>query len=101
MVWQLAGFHILQASNDNLGDELSETQLADHSVMKVWLTQVLIHFVVIQCFLHNLPVAIVEFSQFHYLLSPSSLLVSLGGSPRSMENFTIFGVIEDILLLKQ
>ena len=65
MVWQLAGFHILQASKDNLGDELSEAQFADHSVMKVWLTQVLIHFMVIQCFFHNLPVAIVEFSQFH------------------------------------
>lgn len=35
------------------------------------------------------------------VFSPSSLLVSLGGSPRSMENLTILGVIEDILLLKQ
>ena len=56
---------------------------------------------VIQFFSRNMPLAIVEFSQFYRLLSPSSLLVSLGGSPRSMENFTIFGVIEDILLLKQ
>ena len=35
------------------------------------------------------------------VFSPSSLLVSLGGSPRSIENLTILGVIEDILLLKQ
>ena len=40
--------------------------------------------------------------QFHHLfLLPSSLLVSFGGSPMSMENLTIFGVIVDILLLKQ
>ena len=32
---------------------------------------------------------------------PSSLLVSLGASPRSIENLTILGVMDDILLLKQ